>query len=183
MDFSRIFPKKDISNGFTLIELLVIVGVVSTLMFIASATFMNIMRGSVKTEIVKEVKQNGDYAINVLERMIRNASDVSSGCIGLATESLTIITSDSETVTFSCIQANDTGRIASASATTTNYLTNDDVSLGLPCPGSLSFVCTAPVDSPKVVAVSFTLSQAESNADQHEQASVNFKTTVSLRNQ
>lgn len=170
-------------NGFTLIELIIVSAIFASVGLMASTAFFNIMRGAVKSEIVKEVKQNGNYALSTMERMIRNSADVTSPCDGSAQTSLTILTFEGDPVTFSCTFADSAAQIASTSAVATGYLTNSQVSLGQSCPGTLQFRCTDSVSSPKIVTITFTLRQKSLEVPKSEQAVSNFQSTISLRNE
>ncbi len=65
-------------KGFTLIEILMVVFLLGIIVVIGSNLFFSILKGASKAEITKEVKQNGDYALAVMERHLRNASSVES---------------------------------------------------------------------------------------------------------
>ena len=135
--------------------------------------FFSILKGASKTELTKEVKQNGDYAMAVMERMIKGATALD--CTG-APSAITITSPDSLPTIFRCLAGVGVTKIASNSGA----LTGDNVSLGASCPGSLSFICYEDVSPPKV-KVSFTLYQKGSSTRPEEQAQVPFQTTVSLR--
>ena len=175
--------KRASTNGFTLIELLSVSGLVATVGLITSATFLNIMKGVVKSETIKEVKQNGDYAISTIERLMRNAEGITSACSGASTGSITILDVDSNTTTFSCVVSDGIGKIASSSASTNGFLTNNKVTLGNTCPGSLSFSCTRSANGVKSVTIQFSLSQALLEVPTSERATEQFRTTVYLRNE
>ena len=125
--------------------------------------FFSILKGASKAEITKEVKQNGNYALSVMERMIRNAQKID--CIN-APGSIKITNPDSGETTFSLTGA----RVASNSA----YLTSEKLSLS-----SASFTCQT--TAPETVTILFTLSQAGAGAKIEEKAQVSFQTTISLR--
>jgi len=65
-------------TGFTLIEILMVVFLLGIIVVIGSNLFFSILKGASKAEITKEVKQNGDYAMNVMERHLRNANSIES---------------------------------------------------------------------------------------------------------
>jgi prepilin-type N-terminal cleavage/methylation domain-containing protein len=63
-------------KGFTLIEILVSMGIISYLgIFIVQALTATI-RSNSKIEIMKEIKQNGDYAVSLLQRKIQSAQTI-----------------------------------------------------------------------------------------------------------
>ncbi|MBI4999385.1 hypothetical protein HZB97_01290 [Candidatus Gottesmanbacteria bacterium] len=114
----------------------------------------------------------GDYAISVMERMIRNAKSIST-CAG-STNSLTITNPDNLTTTFMTQTVGEVVKIASSSG---NFLTNDKVTVV----GNINFTCTKPANAPTVVMIKFSLSQAGTVTRVEEKAQVDFQTTVSLR--
>jgi prepilin-type N-terminal cleavage/methylation domain-containing protein len=65
-------------KGFTLIEILVVIAIIGVVMGITSDVFIQIIKASNKANIVTEVKQNGDSVLNQLDRIIRNAEEVSA---------------------------------------------------------------------------------------------------------
>jgi len=145
------------TRGFTLIEVLVIIFLLGIVLSLGGNLFFSILRGGSKAEAVKEIKQNGDYAISVMERMIRNAREASC-----SDGSVTITSFDGQQTIFSCKE----NRIASNSA----YLTSGDVKAD-----SCEFTCSG--TTPEVVTVSFILSPSQTGAT----SSQKFQTKVSLR--
>jgi len=152
-------------KGFTLIELLVAIGILGIVGGITTIIFFTTLQSSSKSEVLREVKQNGDFAISVMERMIRNANSVNS-CSGSST-SLTITNPDGRTTQFSLSGT----QIASNGA----MLTSTKVSAS-----NLSFTCTRTSGKPDVVGISFTLSQAGSPTRPEERASMTFQTSFTL---
>lgn len=155
-------------KGFTLVEILVVTLILGTIAVIGSNMFFTILRGSSKTSILAEVNQNGSYALNVMERMIRNAKSLESH----SGSSITILNPDENTTTFLCSNQ----KIASNGAS----LISDKVAVD-------NCVIFSVVEGeaeirPDVVTIDFTLTQAGTAFRPEERASVNFKTTVTLRN-
>jgi len=168
--------------GFTLIEILIVVGVLGVIVGAGSTMFFSVLRGSTKTKVLQMVKQNGDYAISVMERMIRNARSISGGG-----SSITIVNPDGGTTTFNCCGSNPNFLIASESGTlrceearitSSEVKVNNCSNVFEVTPGILGL-------RPAVVKINFDLSRAEQAGvtfRPEEQAVVNFQTTVSLRN-
>jgi len=171
--------KNNQSNGFTLIEILVVVGLLAVIAVIGSNMFFTTLRSSGKSKNLTAVKQNGDYALAVMERLIRDSEKVITNSDGLlCTTGMNKIKAkrlDGSEVEFSCEEEGTVnGLIASNSA----RLTSSDVKLD-----SCFFDCSSQGDFyPQIVAIDFTLSQAAVTTRLEEQASVNFKTTVNTRN-
>lgn len=159
--------------GFTLIEILTVVVILAIVAAIGTNMFFTILRGSTKTRVLAEVKQNGGYALNVLERTIRNAKGLSGGG-----SSITIINPDDTTTIFSCQDINGDGinEILLDGAS----LTSDKVNVQ----GCSIFTVTEGEAGirPDMVTIDFTLSQAGIVTRPEEEAVINFKTTVILRN-
>lgn len=160
--------------GFTLIEVLMTVFILGIVIVVGGNLFFSILKGASKTELTKEVKQNGDYALAVMERMIKGATYLN--CTG-APSAIEITSPDGGLTVFRCLAGTDVTKIASNSGA----LTGDNVSLGASCTGSsLSFTCDQTISPPKV-KVAFTLYQKGSSTRPEEQAQVPFQTTVTLR--
>jgi len=149
-------------NGFTLIEILIVIGIFGILAFIGTNMFFTILKSSAKTRVLAEVKQNGNYAISVMERMVRNAR--SAECIS---GGVLITNPDRDTTNFFC----EGTKIASKSGV---YLTSDKVAAT-----GCNFSCAG--TTPEVVTISFTLSQSGTTTRPEEEATIDFRTTVSLR--
>lgn len=165
-----------IKNGFTLIETLVSLGILALLVVVATSLFFSVLKAASKSRATQAVKQNGGYAIAVMERMIRSAKQV----VGCDSDHVRIKSSDEEETNFHFCGDPDF-LIASESGTLTcsdARLTGDDVQL---VEGSFSCL---PGDSvkPYIVGISFSLRRGEASARPEEQAVVSFQTSVSLRN-
>jgi len=158
-------------KGFTLIEILVVIGILAIVALIGTNMFFTILKGSAKTRILAEVKQNGNYALNVMERMIRNGK-ITSSC-GPNMSSIKILSADGEETEFAC----EADKISSNSAS----LTSSKVK---PVSGTCDFDCYEGEEgvSPDEVIIKFDLTQAETAARLEEQATVSFQTSVTLRN-
>lgn len=170
--------KKNI--GYTLIELLIVVAILGTVGFTATQIFFTVLQSTAKADLTREVKQNGDYAISNMEKMIRNAKSVSCGSGAIILENFE---TPATQTTFN-LSGTVPQQIASSSAfiggasTSQGMLTNTKVSAS-----ALSFNCNSVAGKPDLVTISFTLSQANATAARpEERASMNFQTTVSLRN-
>lgn len=175
-------------SGFTLIELLVVVVLVGIIGTLTTQAFILGFRAQGKSEMNKEVKQNGDYVMSVVEGMVRNASDIDSSQCNSNVDQLTIFNQDGFTTTFDCSSGNS---IASVSGI--NIPTPQPSPTGLPLISgkvavvncNFRVVCPTPPLSPKYVFISFTVSQnppGPTPADPIARASVDYETTVSLRN-
>ena len=174
------------SKAFTLIEMLVVVAVIASVGVILTQIFVATSRTNTKIEVTKDVKQAGDFAVEVIERLIREATGVTSACSdsGTTSASIDIRNSDNNTTTIGCAPDGAVTRIASTSASKTDYLTSGDVTLGgVDCDAStLAFICTAEAGHSATIEISFSLSQVGTPQDQFEKASAFFQTSVTMRN-
>ncbi len=170
-----------INEGFTLLEIIVSVTLIALIGTVVSQAFLTTSRSGVKTEILKEVKQNGDFALTTMERMMRGAKADSTSC---ANNTVTFTNSDSGVTTFGCFFDGTVTRIASTSAVGTQYLTSQALTLGgTDCTSStLTISCTPNPGIPVKVAVKFMLSQKGSSPSTFEQAQTAFETSVTTRN-
>lgn len=160
-------------NGFTLVEIMIVIGILGIIVVIGSGAFFSILRGSTKVRTLQLVKQNGDYAISVMERMIRNARAIIDPSTSSTVPSIKIKNPDGETTTFSCEL--DSATIASNGAS----LLSSEVEVK-----DCSFNVTLGQSGikPAVVEINFTLAKAGGTNKPEEQAEVNFHTIVTLRN-
>ncbi|MBM3205689.1 type II secretion system protein [Candidatus Shapirobacteria bacterium] len=180
------FPKnKKQTHGFTLVEILIVVGILGIIAAVGTNVFFTTFRGSTKTKVLTKVKQNGDYALSTMERLIRNAQEVvvdeDAGDLCQANMSkIKIKKLDGTEILFSCENIGTVnGFIASDAARLTSNEVKVDIcsfsctTKGLP--GKLEFY-------PQAIEINFTLSQAAVANRPEEEATLNFNTTVSTRN-
>lgn len=169
-------------EGFSFIELLVVVVLIGIVGIILAQILILNVRSQNKSEILKEVKQSGDFALSTMEVMVRNAIDIPDTSCNTNAQSFSIINQDGFTTTFDC----DEIRIASTSSDVTPpdqpvslALTSTKVSVA-----SCTFrvVCPTPALSPKYVFLNFTLQQARGDASVVDRAQESFQSTISLRN-
>jgi prepilin-type N-terminal cleavage/methylation domain-containing protein len=168
------------NSGFTLIEILIVIFLFSLITMTGSNLLFSILKTTSKAQIEKEIKQNGNYAISVMEKSIRNARGIdTTGCVANQKQ-LTITNQDGSQTLFRCFDNESVAKIASDSSP----LTNANVTVGTPgqlcTSSSLTFECQS-TSFPPLVKISFTLKQAKANPSVENQASVFFQTTVSLR--
>jgi prepilin-type N-terminal cleavage/methylation domain-containing protein len=157
------------NNGFTLIEILVSLGIISFLSIFIAQSFFTTIKTNIKAEILKEVKQNGDYALNIISRMVQNAQAITD----CSADKLTIINPNGESSTFELKGSASPYQIASNSSA----LTSDKVSVS-----NFNISCQQIAARDTQVKIGFTLEQAGEVHTNYEKASLNFETTVSMRN-
>lgn len=163
-------------TGFTLVELLVVISVLGIMAVMALQIFLSLIRSSTKTEVLGRVKQNGDYALSVMERMIRNSREI----LECDTDHILIKNPDGRESNFrfcgdpDFLIASESGDLECGEV----RLTSDQVRLA-----SGAFSCTAGGEfQPDVVGISFTLSQSEETTRAEETVSLGFQGSVTTRN-
>lgn len=176
----EIAMKIRLKAGFTLLEMLVSVGVIAVISVVLSQVFIVTLRTNTKTELLKDIKQNGELALETMMRMIQSAKNVTCP----TTQSVTVTGPDDGVTTFECSLSGSVTRIASTSAAGTKYLTADNTTLGGSncAASSLAFACAGGVGVPVSVTIGFRLSQAGVSGASFEEVSESFQTSVTTRN-
>lgn len=165
--------RRKTETGFTLVEILVVIGLLAIVVALGSNMFFTTLRGSTKSKTLTIVKQNGDYALSVMERLIRDSEKVILCEAGM--NELKVKRLDGSEIEFTC---EGEGTADSLIASNSANLTSSEVKVD-----SCSFDCFSQGDFyPQVVSIDFTLSQAVETTRLEEQAAVNFRTTVTTRN-
>lgn len=152
------------SDGFTLIELLVsmmVFGLISTALV---GIFLNSIKAGSKADAISEVKGNGDFALGVIERQLRNAEEVTCG--GSEIEYVLPADSPSDDPHYFKIGGDDQ-IVSENGALTSRYLEAS----------SLSFACGS---DNKKVTISFTITKGQ-RSEVRSFAQVQFKTIVRIR--
>ncbi len=154
-------------KGFTLIEILVVIGIFAIIVVVGSMSFFNLFKGSARTKAANLVKQDGEYTMGIMTKMIRNARNISDCRLGM--NEIEITSPDGRTTTFSCFN----NPISSNSA----KLINDQLAVS-----DCNFDCHEGTHGePEAVVINFTLGTGTS-IPLVEQVVVDFETTVVLRN-
>jgi len=178
------------NKAFTLIEVIIAIAILGGITVVLSQSFFAISRANTKAELIKDIKQAGDFSIHVMRRMIRVSTGIRSVCDGNPdpNKELIISNSDGYQTRFHCVFETINGRpitrLASSSGAFTHYLTPANVTMGgANCATStLQFICTQYSSQPSSVEIFFTLSQAGVSSSNFEIASMPFQTTVNARN-
>ena len=156
--------------GFTLIEMLIVIMVLGLVSVIGSNLFIGTLLGSSKAEILKEVRQNGEYALGIMEEMIKYCANVKD----CESNSITIKVGNDQAVTFKVLDDAGVARIASNSSYLTSNkvkVVNFSVSCGTLVPGR-----------PASVVINYSVEQKELTARPENKASMQFYTIVTTRN-
>lgn len=183
---------KKISNsqkGFTLVELLAVIFVLMAVGTIVGAILVSTLRGTNKTNTIAVVRQNGNFAIMQMVKMLRFAKTLNKTFVcgtlevPVATDAVELTFFDDSKTTFSCNNSLDTppNTITSNSA---SLLDTTSVSLV-----SCSFTCSqASLSDLSIIGINFSLSAYAPtgvNLLPEKTASataIPFQTSVTMRN-
>lgn len=157
-------------KGFSLIEVLVVLSIFVLIAIIANQLLFPVFRGSEKTGAAIIVKQNGNYAISVIQRELYNSKGVSL----CAPEIVTYFDADGDLTSLSC-SIGSGSKIFLASRSGARDLTSPEVEVE-----SCNITCL-PLPPYKQVGIVFTLKKKDA-VRVEEKASFNFRTSVTLRN-
>jgi prepilin-type N-terminal cleavage/methylation domain-containing protein len=174
---------RKISNaGFTLIELLVVVTLVGLMGIIITQIFILGLRSQAKNQVMKDVRQNGDLIVSVIEGMVKNAVDITEVGCGTSSKQLTITNQDGFSTVFDC---SDNTNMSSVSAypdpsPTVSVKLNTTAVKIESC--NFRLICPTPPINPKYVFVNFNVVQSGPTPLPENRASLEYQTTVSLGN-
>ncbi len=167
-------------GGFTLIELLVVIGIFVVITTIVISILLVVLRGTKNSDSIILVRQNGEYALTQMVRMVRFARSLDSPltCDGTSLKSITITTFDLNKTTFSCPTdvVPTPNFIASNSASSTKLTNMKDVGVS-----TCSFVCTQ-FGGPPLINITFTLKKVNSSGLPEGDVSIPFQSSVVMRN-
>lgn len=90
---------KNKTNGFSLIEILVVIVIFAILSVVGTQIVTTSLRSSTKSEKLVAVRENVDFAFNVMERELRNAKSIS--CPSKSTVNFT--NQDNSVSSLSCV--------------------------------------------------------------------------------
>lgn len=145
--------------------------------------FFSSLRGTTKITLTNEAKQNGDFAINILERNVKNARSIVNAetvCNNTNTQvtTLDVVASDGSGVTLRCPALGTSGSIS----VNTEVLTSSKVSIT-----NCYFICSRSTpNSPPLVKIHFTIGQALANPSvtlrPDQKISIEYETSVQIRN-
>lgn len=78
------------SKGFTLVELLIVTSILGVLGLIIASTLTNVFRGQNKVNTISQIKQNGQTAMDQIERLVRFSEKVVCGGSGIFTDRIVV---------------------------------------------------------------------------------------------
>ncbi|PJE70083.1 hypothetical protein COU97_01495, partial [Candidatus Shapirobacteria bacterium CG10_big_fil_rev_8_21_14_0_10_48_15] len=168
-------------KGFTLVEMMIVVALLVVLVVAGNRMFFSVLKGSTKADKLALVKQNGDYALNIMQRMIRNARSLKECTVSTVEIDNPDPMAPPEKRWTKFILDTTNHYVASESSTLSGAdarLTGTQVWLT-----AGSFACTSGADGePDQVEINFTLEQAGTTNRPEEKAAASFHTTVVMRN-
>jgi type II secretory pathway pseudopilin PulG len=165
------------SRGFTLIEILAVVGFLAVVVVTSTGLFFSILKVSNKVQVLNQVKQNGNYALTVMERSIRNAVGINNS----AGDWVELVDPGGGQTRFACEEITVGSVTENAITTDGARLTSEGLSV-TDCASVFLVESGMAGVNPDKVTIQFTLSQTGDPGRQEERAEVDFQTTVSLRN-
>jgi len=174
------------SNGYTLIELLAVMFVMVTVGLIVATILVSALRGTNKTNTIDTIRKNGNYTILQVSKMLEfaqsfggvstNGTTYTTDCSIPSTRYsyIKIISFDNMETIFSCNMSSSPATISSGSAS----LINTSEVLLTQC----YFTCSRNITVPPTIGINFILSQKNANAPFEKRETINFQTSVILRN-
>lgn len=164
-------------NGFSLIEMLIGIGILAIVSTLIVQVLFTTTHANKKTKLMSDIKQNGAFALDVMERMVRESSGMVVGA-----RSVRITNPDATTTTFKCLSYGGVARIASASSTgTTEYLTGANVTLSTSGGATCSDSSLAFQYAQGLLTITFSLGQSGAAGGTYESARLSFQGTVGAR--
>lgn len=168
------------SRGFTLIELLIVISLTVILMLSASVLFMTFLISNSKINSAQLVKQEGRYALQQMEFLLRNALEILPN--GLSQECETDM---SEIVFYSLdggttsLGIEDDGGVNKIASNSGIYLTSDAVTIT----DGPTFSCVQDSDeSHPHISITFTLRKGTPGLDRDRDiVEETFSTSTTLR--
>lgn len=164
--------------GFTLVEMLVVVSSLALLTLVGSNLFFASLFGSGKSEIIKEVRQNGEYALKMMEETIKNSYGISNCTENPATIEVKDKNNNRITYKFDS-SVSRVASISSVSPLSPYYLTSGKVKVE-------NFTVDCPADFnenlPSKISFSFKVTVGETGFTPERRASMTFSATVTSRN-
>lgn len=187
---------KSIKKGLTILELIIVIAIIAVSLPAIFGIFFIMLQSQKKIFILQKIKKNGDNVLNTMQNVIR--SDKIEGSIF----------SDSSLTNEVCSTKYNSSSLSSygpaslyfklANSTSYLYFTKNGNQIILNNSGAVynltesgnikadvfetSCKRTDNLYSPPIITIKLTLSNLDPNAQQSEKASLNFQTTIKLRN-
>lgn len=171
-------------TGFSLIEVVISMGIIALIGVVIVRSFTSTIRTNAKTEILRDIKQNGDFALGYIVHQIQNAQEITCSPYADCSGAISYVIAKDENADLIQLKplAGTPCRIVAYNATdaTTLYLTSDTVALN-PC--SITYSVQTLYGRPSRVSVTFTVTQVNTAATNTvDIGSMVFRTTTQVRN-
>lgn len=163
-------------KAYSLIEMLVVLAVFAVLAIVVTQTMSSSLRGSKKSESQGKVRENVEYAMNVIERNLRNSLLIS--CSSVINESTLSYTNNEGNFYFKMVCPSTTSGYIEWK-TAGSKLTNSDVII-IDCGVNSSFTCHPNGINPDSVDVKISAKAA--NSEDALGSTYSSQTTIVLRN-
>lgn len=171
--------KINLNDGFSLIEMLVTVFVFALVAIVATQSLTNSLRSSTKTKATQDVRENLDFSLSTIERLLRNAKSLD--CTSSTASKLIYKDEYGNAANFELkVSSTDTTDvyIASQSGSISQRLTSYDVMIDSSQPIFTDITC--PISYPHSVDIS--LKAKARGASGSEGAEYQVSTKILLRN-
>lgn len=163
------------TGGFSLIEMLVVITVFSILAILATQSLATSLRGTRKSESIGHIRENIEYAMTIMERSLRTASELD--CTAPSANEIVYKTPTNIEASFECVGNN----IASSSGGITRLLINDSDVNVMNCGTDTRFTCVSGTGGkPDSVVIKVTAQEKNNTGD--EAAIYTSETRILLRN-
>lgn len=160
-------------TGFSLIELIIAIGLIAMLMLAISSSMLMSIISSNRIRNLTKIKQAGNFALDQIQGIIRNAKDITI----CNSSTVTVVNQDGTTSTISLIS----NRLATNIDT---YITpaNLDVDATTLFNCQPNDTTSTSVEKTNLIKIAFTLKDLNIEASK-ENPVLQFETSINLRNQ
>lgn len=155
--------RKKNTSGFSVFEILIVLLLFVLVIAVANQALFTSLRGQNKSQATTNVKQNGNYAVSVMERSLHSAQLLTSCTL----TNISYQDQDGKQQSFSC--SGNSVNFSGVSLTSSNVLV------------TCNFSCVQEGGS-STVNVSLDVSQNTTSTLAEDKSSANFSTRVRLRN-
>lgn len=162
-------------KGFTLIELLLYVALTSIMVGTISAFLFLMLQVRVKNQVINEVEQQGQLAMQQITQVIRNASDITTPVQGASGSSTTLVVTPAGNSPTSFDLSAGALRITQGAGAAV-VLTNARVTAS-----ALTFTNVSRSATSRTLRVQFTLTAANSSGRNEYDYTKTFTTTAHVR--
>lgn len=175
------YTNKRMEFGFTLIEMMVVICLLGLILSTVTVFFLSTMNTTAKAEVIKEVRQNGNYAISMMEGMIRSSLRVSSPCSEAGTENsgqgLSLINASGGSYAFVFDIPTKRIGLSNNDVGTTSFLTSTNVEVS-----GFSVICSQSPGKPAKINLKFSLVQTNSTTSRTKPVSLDFEDSILMKN-